>query len=58
MSETEEAILQVNNGDSDIVLSPQVAYIRKVQHQIANQRNLASVSVGREPNRRVTISRR
>jgi hypothetical protein len=58
MSEAEEAILQLNNGDSDIVLSPQVAYIRKIQHQIANQRNLASISVGREPHRRVTISRR
>ena len=58
MSEAEEAILQLNNGDSDIVLSPQVAYIRKIQHQIANQRNLASISVGREPHRRVTIYRR
>ncbi|MEX2246609.1 MAG: R3H domain-containing nucleic acid-binding protein [Dehalococcoidia bacterium] len=58
MQETEDAITDVLNGsDMTIDLSPQNSYIRRLQHQMAQQYNLASRSEGREPHRRVRISR-
>ena len=56
--EAEEAAKQVHNGQDTVALTPQVAYIRRLQHQIAQELHLTSISVGRDPNRRVTISRR
>ena len=56
--EAEEAARQVQDGEGTVTLTPQMAYIRRLQHQIAQESSLASTSVGREPNRRVTISRR
>lgn len=56
--EAEEATRQVQEGEDTVTLTPQMAYIRRLQHQIAQESSLASTSVGREPNRRVTISRR
>ena len=56
--EAEEAARQVQKGEETVTLTPQMAYIRRLQHQIAQESSLASTSVGREPNRRVTISRR
>lgn len=56
--EAEEAAFQVRDGQESIALTPQSAYIRRLQHQVAHERSLTSVSVGREPHRRVTISRR
>ncbi|MBI2855864.1 MAG: AAA family ATPase [Chloroflexi bacterium] len=57
--EAESAVLQVHNGQQDsVTLGPQVAYIRRLQHQIAQERSLTSLSAGREPHRQVTISRR
>jgi stage III sporulation protein SpoIIIAA len=56
--EAEEATRQVHNGQDSVALTPQVAYIRRLQHQVAHERSLTSVSIGREPHRRVTISRR
>ena len=56
--EAEEATRQVQGGEDTVTLTPQMAYIRRLQHQIAQESSLASTSVGREPNRRVTISRR
>lgn len=56
--EAEEAARQVHDGQEVVSLTPQGAYIRRLQHQIAQNLSLASVSVGRDPNRRVTISRR
>ena len=55
--EAEEAAKQVHSGQETVALTPQVAYIRRLQHQIAQELSLTSVSVGRDPNRRVTISR-
>jgi hypothetical protein len=37
-------------------LSPQNAYIRRLQHQLAERANLVSRSGGREPDRRVRIA--
>ena len=56
--EAEQAARQVQSGEDAVTLTPQMAYIRRLQHQIAEESSLASTSVGREPNRRVTISRR
>jgi hypothetical protein len=56
MQETEDAITGVLNGDSGAVeLTPQNAYIRRLQHQMAQRYNLTSRSEGREPHRRVMI---
>ena len=56
--EAEAAAKQVHNGQEAVALTPQVAYIRRLQHQIAQELRLTSISVGRDPNRRVTISSR
>ncbi len=57
MEEAEEAALNVSQGDDPVELSPQNAYIRRLQHQLAQRFNLNSRSMGREPFRRVRISR-
>jgi stage III sporulation protein SpoIIIAA len=55
LRETEEAIGAVLNGAEPIELSPQNAYIRRLQHQMAERANLVSRSRGREPYRRVRL---
>lgn len=55
MKETQEAISQAMNNGEAVELSPQNAYIRRLQHQMAERYKLSSRSVGRDPNRRVTI---
>ena len=55
LSEAEEAVNQVKNGQESIELSPQSAYIRRLQHLIAERNDLASQSLGKDPNRRVRI---
>jgi hypothetical protein len=57
ISEAEEAISSVIDGGPPVQLSPQVSRIRQVQHQLAERYALASRSRGREPHRRVEISR-
>jgi len=57
MEETEAAIEKVLAGSRSIELSPQNAYIRRQQHQIASEAGLISRSHGRTPRRRVTIYR-
>jgi stage III sporulation protein SpoIIIAA len=57
LRETEEAINQVLETSAPVELSPQSAYIRRLQHQMAEQHNLASRSTGHEPYRRVLISK-
>ncbi|HYM16019.1 MAG TPA: R3H domain-containing nucleic acid-binding protein [Dehalococcoidia bacterium] len=58
MQEMEDAIADVlNGGEAEVELSPQNSYIRRLQHQMAQRYNLASQSLGREPHRRVRISR-
>jgi hypothetical protein len=58
MQEAEEAIERVIEFGEPIELNPQNAYIRRLQHQLAEQFKLASSSVGTEPRRRVRIARR
>jgi hypothetical protein len=58
MQEAEDAITSVlNNGNPNMELTPQNAYIRRLQHQLAQRYNLVSRSAGREPYRRVKIFR-
>ena len=55
MQEAEEAVEELKVGSQPVELSPQTAYIRRLQHQIAERYHLMSRSVGKEPQRRVTI---
>jgi stage III sporulation protein SpoIIIAA len=55
MREAEEAIGMVLNNAGPVELSPQNAYIRRLQHQMAERANLVSRSRGREPYRRVRL---
>jgi hypothetical protein len=56
--EMEEAITQVLNGERNAVeLAPRSNYIRKLQHQMAERYNVRSESRGREPHRRVKLSK-
>jgi len=55
LGEAKEAVEQVKDGQASIELSPQSAYIRRLQHLIAQRSDLASHSLGRDPNRRVRI---
>jgi hypothetical protein len=55
LRETEEAIGMVIRGAEPVELSPQNAYIRRLQHQMAERANLVSRSRGREPYRRVRL---
>jgi stage III sporulation protein SpoIIIAA len=57
MVEAEDAIATVLQSDRPIDLAPQTAQIRKLQHQLAERYNLASISKGKEPFRRVRIFR-
>ncbi len=55
LREAEDAIGQVMAGDGAAELSPQNAYVRRLQHHMAQRYNLISRSRGREPFRRVRI---
>ena len=55
LHEAEEAIGLVIRAAEPVELSPQNAYIRRLQHQMAERANLVSRSRGREPYRRVRL---
>jgi stage III sporulation protein SpoIIIAA len=57
LQEAEEAIRQVQGGVPEVPLSPQNAYVRHRQHELARAANLTSESRGKEPHRRVHICR-
>ncbi len=57
IEETEEAIRRVLAGERVVDLSPQNAFVRRQQHQLARASNLVSHSYGKEPMRRVRIFR-
>ena len=57
LQEAQDAVSQVLSGSKPVELSPQSAYIRRLQHQLAESHNLSSRSKGREPFRRVKIYR-
>ncbi|HIE17794.1 MAG TPA: AAA family ATPase [Dehalococcoidia bacterium] len=55
IEEAENAIIQVKEGKGSVELSPQNAYIRRLQHLLAERHSLFSRSLGKEPRRRVKI---
>ena len=55
LREMEEAIGLVRKQAKPVELTPQNAYIRRLQHQAAERANLVSRSRGREPYRRVRV---
>ena len=57
LQEAKEAVSQIKSGQESVDLSPQSAYIRRLQHLIAEQGHVSSQSHGKEPNRRVRIYR-
>ena len=58
MQEAQTAINQVMQGDPLVELKPQGAYIRRLQHLVAEQNDLFSDSTGKETDRHVRIYRR
>ena len=57
MLEAEDAAQRVLGGEFSVQLNPQRAYVRRLQHLLAQRFNLASTSRGREPERSVLIYR-
>lgn len=55
LREAEDAVRQVKQTKRSVDLSPQNAYIRRLQHQLIDKFKLRSESVGEEPKRRVRI---
>ena len=55
VGEAETAVNRVKEGEGTVELSPQSAYIRRLQHLIAERNELSSRSSGKDPNRRVRI---
>ena len=55
LRETAEAIGLVEASGQSVELSPQNAYVRRLQHQMAERHSLMSRSRGTEPNRRVEL---
>ena len=57
MLEAEDAAQRVLGGEFSVQLNPQRAYVRRLQHLLAQRFNLASTSRGREPERSVLFYR-
>jgi len=55
LDEAEEAVIMVKSSQQVVELSPRSAYIRRLQHLIAERNDLSSRSLGKEPDRRVRI---
>jgi predicted RNA-binding protein Jag len=55
LRETAEAIGLVQAAGRPVELAPQNAYVRRLQHQMAERNALMSRSRGSEPNRRVEL---
>ncbi len=57
LGEAQEAVNLIKSGQESVELSPQSAYIRRLQHLIAKRNGLSSRSFGKDPERRVRIFR-
>lgn len=55
MRETQKAIDAVLNGERWVEMAPASSYVRRLQHELAQQSSVVSHSYGKEPNRRVRI---
>ena len=58
LQEAHDAAQRVMQGEEDsVTLLPQAAYIRRLQHMLADKYSVNSRSAGREPQRHVTFAR-
>ena len=57
LREAQAAAEQVRSGGESVELTPQSAYVRRLQHLIAQRSGVSSQSAGHEPERRVRIYR-
>jgi hypothetical protein len=57
LDEAKEAVDLIKKGENTVELSPQSAYIRRLQHLVAERHGMFSQSTGKDPNRRVRIFR-
>ena len=55
IQEAEEAVDKILDGADSVELGPQSAFIRRLQHLVAERSNLLSRSSGSEPSRRVHL---
>jgi len=55
LDEAMHAIDDVKSGKKEVELSPQNAFIRKLQHMLAERHDISSRSSGKEPGRRVKL---
>ena len=55
LDETQKAIDKILAGATDIELTPQNTRIRKLQHELVEQHNLESKSIGEGTNRHLRI---
>ena len=58
VSEAEDAASRIQSGEHEVELNPQGAYIRHLQHEVAEKHGLASSSSGKEPSRHVVFYHR
>jgi predicted RNA-binding protein Jag len=56
LEEAVEGIARAQDQGGEVELSPQNSYVRRLQHQLAEQHDMAARSRGDEPNRRLVIS--
>jgi stage III sporulation protein SpoIIIAA len=57
LREASEAIYKVLLDSQPVELTPQTSYVRRMQHQLAEEHRVMSRSTGMEPNRRVLFFR-
>ena len=57
LDEAKSAIKKVLDGALMIELAPQPSHIRKLQHELVEQYNLQSTSIGEEPDRHLRIEK-
>ena len=57
MQDVLEGIEQMQRTGDDVELTPQNAYVRRLQHQLVERHELSARSTGDEPNRRLVILR-
>ena len=55
LTDAASGVDRVHQGEYEVELEPQNAYIRRLQHVLASESNVNSKSRGRDPKRRVTL---
>jgi hypothetical protein len=57
LEEALDGITRAQQTRGDVELTPQNAYVRRLQHQLVEEHSMAARSTGDEPNRRLVILR-